>query len=231
VLGRLWALLFILWVLLVVNPLATKWIHVGEIVLGVLFWATWIAWQWLHRVVRWSALAATVLVIGFACWPGTFSVPADELRSAYLAALQRYQGVRYVWGGESPLGIDCSGLIRRGMIDALFRRAVTHFEPATFREASKLWWRDCSAQDLGKGAQGRTVSVTSTTSLNTLDAASIQPGDLAVTASGVHVLAHLGGGEWIQADAYPMRVIRVRAPSKDPWFDVPMNIVRWQWLE
>lgn len=229
-LGRFWVLLFILWLLLVVNPLATKWIHLGEIALGVLLWGAWIAWQWSRPIMRWTALTLTAVAVILAGWPGTYSVPAAELRPAYLTALQRYQGVRYVWGGESSFGIDCSGLIRRGMIDALFRRSITHFEPAAFREACKLWWRDCSAHDLGQGAQGRTVAITSAPSLNALDAASIQPGDLAVTESGVHVLAHLGGGEWIQADAHPMKVIRVQSPSNDPWFDVPMKIVRWSVL-
>ncbi len=27
-----------------------------------------------------------------------------------------YQGVRYVWGGEGLLGIDCSGLVRKGLV-------------------------------------------------------------------------------------------------------------------
>ena len=51
----------------------------------------------------------------------------------------------------------------------------------------------------------------------------------AVTASGVHVLAYLGNGKWIEADPTASTVIEVRVPERsNAWFNMPVKIVRWQ---
>jgi cell wall-associated NlpC family hydrolase len=101
-------------------------------------------------------VAAPVLCLGFALLP-TSRVPAqDELRTAYLRDLRRYEGTSYVWGGESPLGIDCSGLVRRGLIDTNIRLGVQRFSPLSLRRAASLWWHDCTAQALGDPATGWT---------------------------------------------------------------------------
>ena len=39
------------------------------------------------------------------------------------------------------------------------------------------------------------------------------PGDIAVTASGVHVLACLGASEWIEADPNLKKVLIVQVPE------------------
>src|SRR5580658_7227415 len=51
----------------------------------------------------------TVLLV--AVCPGK---PYDvhALRIAYVDRLRAYVGVKYVWGGENMLGVDCSGLVR-----------------------------------------------------------------------------------------------------------------------
>ena len=56
------------------------------------------------------------------------------------------------------------------------------------------------------------------------------PGDLAVTEDGVHVLAYLGGSEWIEADPQLNGVVRLSAPSENPWFGVEVRVVRWRVL-
>jgi hypothetical protein len=69
-------------------------------------------------------------------------------------------------------------------------------------------------------------------SINHLDPNEVLPGDIAVTTSGFHVLAGLGGGEWIEADPHFAKVIIVKVPAvKNPWFDEPVNIMRWTVLE
>ncbi len=43
--------------------------------------------------------------------PGTTFVPPGSGHSSAVAIAQRYLGVPYVWGGASPSGFDCSGLV------------------------------------------------------------------------------------------------------------------------
>ncbi|MDD3261767.1 MAG: C40 family peptidase [Oscillospiraceae bacterium] len=44
--------------------------------------------------------------------PAAETVPEDELRQSLIKAALSYSGVQYRWGGKSPLGIDCSGLMQ-----------------------------------------------------------------------------------------------------------------------
>lgn len=58
------------------------------------------------------------------------------------------------------------------------------------------------------------------------------PGDLAVTLSGIHVMAYLGDNTWIGADPGEGRVTQFTVPDKkNSYFATPMRIVRWTALE
>jgi hypothetical protein len=97
----------------------------------------------------------------------------------------------------------------------------------TQQKAILLWWHDSTARDYGEG-NGDTTRLFSTPSLNVLDHTKLLPGDLAVTDNGIHILAFLGGNQWIEADPNIGRVVTVSVPAKDnSWFEMPMNIVRW----
>jgi hypothetical protein len=64
--------------------------------------------------------------------------------------------------------------------------------------------------------------------LNKLDSALLLPGDIAVTTSGVHMMAYLGNNKWIGADPGEKRVAIFTIPeTKNVWFFTPMNIMRW----
>jgi cell wall-associated NlpC family hydrolase len=186
---------------------------------------------WRRRPLRFALLSVTLLGAGFLALPARPLPLVDSLRDDYVAALRRYDGVSYYWGGESPKGIDCSGLIRRGLIDALFCRGVRTFDPGLVRRSLALWWHDTSASALGQQQDGLTVHLLDTPSVNQLDHSKILPGDLAVTRNGVHIMAYLGDGQWIEADPGEGRVVTVPVPAQDNlWFKGPMNIVRWSVL-
>lgn len=170
-------------------------------------------------------LCATFLVL-----PARRHLDATSLRKDYVAGLQRYDGVSYYWGGESPKGIDCSGLIRRGLIDSYFLRGISTFDAGLVRHAFWLWWHDCTARDLGKG-HGLTTHVAETPSINALDHSQILPGDLAVTCDGLHIMAYLDDNRWIEADPGIGRVVIESVPTNNVWFRGPMNIVRWNVLQ
>jgi hypothetical protein len=121
--------------------------------------------------------------------------------------------------------------MQRGLIDALFLRGVLSADPGPVRYSVWLWWHRTNAAALGDG-HGFTSRRFTVPSINALDHSHILPGDLAVTTSGAHVMAYLGGNQWIEADPSIGRVIIETAPStQNPWFSTPMNIVRWNILE
>lgn len=199
---------------------------------AILVFGTFGAWA-LGLFFFWRFVACRVLfLIPIACVVLLALIPyriADvpRLRQAYVQALRRYEGVRYLWGGESELGVDCSGLVRRGLIDAAFSEGWRTKDLSLLRTGAALWWYDASAEALGRSYQGRTRYVGSVPSLNTAEVSRLALGDLAITLDGKHVLAYLGASEWIEADPRAGKVITVRTPSTQIWFDQPMQIVRW----
>lgn len=61
-----------------------------------------------------------------------------------------------------------------------------------------------------------------------MDYAPIEPGDLAITATGIHALVYAGEGKWIQADPGLGIVTTLEGRTvENPWFRVPVTIHRW----
>lgn len=195
-----------------------------------LLWASGLWLCWKQRPVRLAAGVLAAVAGFFLLGPGR-PIDGAAVRRGYATALRSYQGAPYLWGGECRRGIDCSGLVRRGMIDAVLRQGVTTLNPAAVRAAFELWFFDSSAEAMGNEYRGRSRLLFRAPSLNTLDVRRLQPGDFAVTRTGIHTLAYLGGGEWIQADPGAGQVVTERAPSKNAWFAQSMKIMRWRMLE
>ncbi|MBL6765935.1 MAG: C40 family peptidase, partial [Verrucomicrobiae bacterium] len=82
------------------------------------------------------------------------SFDTDILAREYVRALQVYRGVRYVWGGEGALGIDCSGLVRKAMVVALASHGFRSLNGRPIRDALGVWSYDCSALALRDGYRG-----------------------------------------------------------------------------
>ncbi len=215
-----------------VYPVSNQITRSVGIVLVLSTWLGLIALVWRIRWIRLALFGIIGLVACFLIAPMPAWVDAKTLRLDYLSGLRHYEGVTYYWGGESFKGIDCSGLIRRGLIDSAFCRGIRSFSPSLARYALWLWWHDCAASDLGQGNLQMTVHVLDTPSINALDHSTILPGDLAVTVGGVHIMAYLGSNTWIEADPGAGRVITVSAPCEtNAWFCQPMKIMRWSILQ
>ena len=187
---------------------------------------------WRYRFLRWTLLALYTAISVFLALPGRADYDRAALRQEVAQALQRYEGVRYVWGGENFLGIDCSGLVRRGTIDGAFLHGLHTLNPLLLRKAVHLWWRDVSARDMEAGAFGAAKKITEEKSLALLNDKNLHPGDFAITRGGIHALAYLGDHVWIEADPGEMKVLRLNTrTAKSEWFRQPVSILRWRLLE
>ena len=224
----LWLAVCVLFLAVWFFPLSNFLLRSAVLALFLVAWPGLVGLCWRRRVLRFALLGAAFLLGGFLAMPARHLPPPQRLRQDYVAGLGHYNGVAYYWGGESPKGIDCSGLVRRGLINSLFYRGVRTLNPGLVRRALWLWWHDCTARDLGGARDGFTIRLLETPGINQLDHSRILPGDLAVTENGVHVMAYLGSDTWIEADPVVGRVISVPVPASDNlWFNTPMRIVRW----
>ena len=212
---------------LLAMPVSSKPIRLTQlVVLGVgLAAALSVVWRWRWvRVAACGLLAAPCLLLVL---PGR-AVDEADLRSTYVSELTEMIGVDYVWGGEGRGGIDCSGLPRKALLDATFKRGLATANPALLRRTVGLWWNDLSASAIGARHRRSTVRVTSSEAIRTLDVTGLAPGDLAVTSDGVHLLVYLGGERWIQADPLADEVITVVAEDDNTWLQQPVDVVRWR---
>lgn len=228
-------LLFLIWVAgliaLAVWPFHNWVLRYG---LPLFLLMTWVAGlRFLsHRGVARAALLVLPLLLAVPfLLPGKPIDPAN-LRHRYVAAMQRMEGTIYLWGGESRWGIDCSGLPRRGLRDALWDIGWETGNGAAFREWARQWWYDTSAKALGENYRGFTRPLGVSGILRELDFNQLSSGDLAVTADGRHVMVYLRDGKWIQADPGPFKVTIGRpGVDQNPWFNALVKVHRWTLLE
>jgi energy-coupling factor transporter transmembrane protein EcfT len=225
-----WCFLLFLLVVTLIAPVGTG---LTRLITALSATGLWIgvAWLWRSRkpiLAGW--LIVTVLSGLFLLLPGDHIDP-NLLRADYVNNLKTYTQTKYVWGGENHWGIDCSGLVRQGFIRANFLRGLQSANPAPIRSALAMWWFDISAASLKDSYQQWTTTVLAAPSINEIPPNRLLPGDLAATVDGVHILAYIGNSQWIEADPGILKVIQIRVPELDnPWFQVPIKVVRWQQL-
>lgn len=129
-----------------------------------------------------GASGTAAATVATASTPPTTASRLDESRSIapgsgvtaqdLVAAAKKYQGVKYVWGGESLSegGLDCSGLVLRSLTDLGIADGV----PRVARDQQRLGTKVPSLDDA-------------------------LPGDLLVFNGGTHIAIYVGNGKMIDA--------------------------------
>lgn len=193
-------------------------------------WTALTCLMWRRKPVRVLMLSLPFGLAAPLCLPGS-PIDQNELRIDYVRRMSALEGTCYVWGGEGLLGIDCSGLPRRALRDSLLAYGLRHANGRALRMWLEQWWFDASAKSLGTGYRCYTIPLGGGGTIRTMSYQSLQPGDLAVTTNGRHVLAYLGNDRWIQADPGIGRVAALDGrTSENGWFDAPVTTHRWRIL-
>lgn len=230
-LRMLWYLAIVLCVVLFLQPINYGIMRLGILILGLIIWLGALLLFWKHKVLRVISLILTAFLIALIALPGR-PVDVDILRDIYVQELERYEGSPYIWGGENQLGIDCSGLVRQGLIYANFKQGLISMNPDLIRRGISLWWYDAAANALRDEYRNYTRRGLKYNSINEVDHSQIQKGDMAVTLDGEHILAYMGNQTWIQADPGYLKVIKVRTPEpENVWFRTPVYVLHWQQFE
>ncbi|MDB6065603.1 MAG: cell wall-associated hydrolase, invasion-associated protein [Pedosphaera sp.] len=225
-LKKRWYALWPIAAALILYPINNIFVRVGILAALAGLWGGLLYFYWDRKVVRFGCIGLAGLVVVLMMLPGR-NADAVKLRQRYVTSLSSYEGTRYIWGGENKLGIDCSGLVRSGLIVANYKEGFSSINPRLVRRSLSMWWHDCSAKALGEEYRGQTRRLFRAESINEIQESKMLPGDIVVTASGVHTLAYIGDQTWIEADPGEKRVIRVRVPSDSPWFKEPVSVLRW----
>jgi hypothetical protein len=168
-------------------------------------------------------------------WAVVGNKPADieQLRANYYKRLHAQIGTPFVWGGETNLGIDCSGLARSALWQAMVREGIKEVNPRLLgTRLWYFWWRDVSARDIEEGRYGYTRVLGHADKLAGYDTSELKVGDMAV-ADKTHLMVYYGKGQWIEASPVDHKVVVNKAPksSKREWFNEPVTLVRWSVFE
>jgi len=223
----LWALSLAYLVALCLDPINRGSTRVAIIAMAVLTWIFTLYLVWRRLPLRTIMIAITLTFLIAISIDGR-DISHEKLRAEYVKALASYEGTPYLWGGENFLGIDCSGLVRRALIDADIRLGVICFRPALIRHGIYLWYNDIAADAMRDEYLGLMRCVLETPSLNELDHSRIREGDVMVPLNGVHAMAYIGNRTWIEADPVDKKVVKAQVPeSRIVWFKIPAKIMRW----
>lgn len=200
-------------ILIAANPVNRTILKIGFLLGLSMSWAGFLFLAWRRKAARFAVISIPVLLLLFLLLPGR-SMDVEKLRQDYVQRVKAFEGTEYYWGGESSRGIDCSGLPRRALRDALWSYGVRHFNGKAIRESLRQWWYDASAKALSEGYRDYTTPAGISGSVEKMEYSGLIPGDMAVTSNGVHVLVYLGEDQWIQAEPLIKKVITLDGRTK-----------------
>ncbi len=209
-----------------ITPIHSRLVQAGFFAGSVLAWCGLFLMNGRARKTALLLAAIPLLAVLLLALPAK-PIDQNQLRADYVARMRTFDGARYVWGGESSLGIDCSGLPRRALRDALWSEAWKHANGFAFRSWLEQWWHDSSALAMSQAHRGATRSLGLSAPLWEFDESKLLPGDLAIKDNGRHVVVFLGNHQWIEADPTLAKVhIWTPAPSDGAWY-ADMSLYRW----
>ncbi|NLI59002.1 MAG: C40 family peptidase [Clostridium sp.] len=224
-------LLIIATIALFMNPINRTATNLLMITSLIALWIYILFLTYKNKIIKITLILLPIILLAFLSLNGPL-IDKEFVRDEYVNSLKKYNGTKYLWGGETSLGIDCSGLVRRGLIDTYIRLGILNMSPQYIRKGIYLWFNDLSAEALGNEYRNYTTLILSNQTLNNTDYEKIKKGDIMVTTNGIHTMVYIGNQEWIQADPAKQRVFISKAPDENnPWYKASSNILRWSDLE
>jgi hypothetical protein len=223
----IWILLLVVEVIMVIFPIGTGLIRLGVVLDFVLLLSSGLYLFWRNNYLRLCFLLIGIIILLVIIIPG-HNDNSKQLQNEYVHSLLEYENVRYVWGGENKIGIDCSGLVREGFIDANLKLGAKTLNPKLLRRAFFIWWYDCSADALGDSYRKMTILILKAQSMDELDYNNIELGDMIVAEKGFHIFAYIGDNTWIEANPDKGKTVKVSATEKaKAWKGIPIKLIRW----
>lgn len=217
-------------VVLNLDPVTTKLHRLAILCAMVGLWLGPLLLLWQRKAIRVALCVVPILAILPFLLPEK-ELTRSKLHDEYLKRMISYEGTKYHWGGENSRGIDCSGLPRKAIREALFENGIRNFDGGSLRLFLKHWWNDASAKALAEGYLDYTISTGQSDTIASMNYSALKPGDLVVTEDRRHILAYLGKDQWIQADPGAGKVtIENGRTSHNAWFAVPVTSHRWALL-
>lgn len=225
-----WVALWVILLTMLIFPVSIGFIRLSIILGFILLWSSGIYLFWRNVYLRVLFLLIAIVVLTIIIIPGK-KANSKQLQNEYVNSLLAYENVRYIWGGENKIGIDCSGLVREGFINANLKIGVKTLNPRLIRRAFFIWWYDCSAEALGNNYRQMTTLVLKSREMDELDYNNIIPGDIIVAETGFHTFAYIGNNTWIEANPDKGKTVRITSDEKaKEWADIPIRVVRWSEL-
>lgn len=161
---------------------------------------------------------------------GTKTTIWENFNEDYIQNLLTYNDVNYVLWWEWLFGMDCSWLVRHAMVISLIKEWIRNYNWYDIMKWFKLWWSDFDVDAMLSNEYNRFIDIWVADSINKINHEFIKPWDLAII-DWVHVMAYVWGRQWIQADPEIWKVIVLKTPTSNKWFNLSVKIIRWNDLD